>query len=139
MNFSNISNIVKEILSIAKKVKNNEIVEKVIDLQEQLLNAREDNDNLKQEIKDLREKLSLLEQSKLLEDDLDFSDRGFCVKKGVEKRIPYCSHCWYTKHQLIPLSQYRNWWEYKCGECNVSVTVLDSAGRGINEKVKGDL
>lgn len=43
VSFVNISSIVKDILAIAKKVKNNEIVEKVIDLQELLLNAREDN------------------------------------------------------------------------------------------------
>ena len=139
VSFSGISNIVKDILSIAKKLRNNEMVEKVIGLQELLLNAREDNDNLQQEIKELKEKINQIEKSALLERDLDFSESGFFVKKNVERRIPYCSHCWYTKHRLIPLSQYRNWWEYRCGECNVNVTVMDSEGRSINNKTKGEI
>ena len=63
------------------------------------------------------------------------------MKKNVEKRIPYCSHCFYTKHRLIPLSQqtHGGWWQYKCGECKVDVAVLDQAGRNINEQVKGEI
>lgn len=139
VNFGGISTVVKEILSIAKKVKNNEIVEKVIDLQELLLDAREENDNLKQEIKNLNDKIESLEQSNVLEDNLIFSSRGFCIKKNIENRIPYCSHCWHTNHKLIPLSQYRNWWEYKCGECNLNIVVMDKNGNNINDFPKGDL
>lgn len=141
VSFVNISSIVKDILAIAKKVKNNEIVEKVIDLQELLLNAREDNSNLKDEIKELKDKLNLLEQSTEIEENLEFSERGFCVKKNVEKRIPYCSHCWVEKHKLIPLSQqtHGGWWQYSCGGCGVDVVVLDKSGRSINEENKGEI
>lgn len=139
--FGNISGIIKDILAIAKKIKNNEIVEKVIELQELLLDARENNDSLKQEIKELKEQIKLLEQSKIIEEELEFSDRGFFVKKGVIKRVPYCSHCWYTKHKLIPLSQQTTggWWKYKCGECKVEVAVLDSAGKNINDPNRGEI
>lgn len=141
VSFGNISNLAKEILSLARKVKNNEIVEKVIDLQELLIDAREENDNLKQEIKNLNEKIDMLEKSPEIEEDLIFSERGFCVKKDVDKRIPYSSHCWSVKHKLIPLSQQTTggWWKYTCGCCGVDVAVLDQAGRNINEQVKGDI
>ena len=141
VSFVNISCIVKDILPIAEKVKNNEIVEKVIDLQELLLTVREDNSNLKDEIKELKDKLKILEQSAEIQENLEFSERGFCIKKGFTKRIPYCSHCWIEKHKLIPLSQQTTggWWKYTCGSCGVDVVVLDQAGRNINKQVKGEI
>lgn len=141
VSFGNISNLAKEILSLARKVKNNEIVEKVIDLQEQLLDAREENDNLKQEIKILYDKIGLLEKASETENDLIFSQRGFCIKKDAKKRIPYCSHCWTVKHILVPLSQIntKGFWNYKCGSCNIDVVVMDEACREINAQVKGEI
>lgn len=141
MVLSDVYALIKEALNFAKKVKNQQMIEKLMDIQEAFFEVREENQNLKEQIKDLKLQIENLEKCSEIEDDLIFSENGFCVKKNVSKRIPYCSHCWAEKHRLIPLSQQTSggWWKYTCATCRIDITVQDAAGRGINEDITGEI
>lgn len=134
MSFSDVYNGLKDLISLAKKIKNQEIVELSLQLQEQFFELREDNENLNNKIKDLSEEIKNLKKAKVKEKDLEYNPRGFFTIKGEQPKIPYCSCCWKKDSKLIPLSQYGNWWNYKCGNCNSEVSVMDDKGNPLNQQ-----
>ena len=49
ISYSDISTLIKDIVSLAKKTKNQAILEKLMDLQQLIIDAREDNTKLKED------------------------------------------------------------------------------------------
>ncbi len=134
MDFAGITTLFKEVLALAKKAKNQAVIEKLMDLQEGIFDMRDENHNLKLKIEELNKTIQDLEKCPEIEENLEFSGKGFCIKKDAETKIPYCSHCWATKHQLIPLSQqtHGGWWKYTCGTCKTDVCVMNEQGKPLN-------
>ena len=102
-----------------------------MDLQEKFFELREDNDNLQQQIKQLKTEIEKLSKAPDVENKIKYSPKGFFTIKDDNPHIPYCSCCWKNEHKLIPLSQYRSWFEYKCGNCRTDVVVMDENGKEI--------
>lgn len=133
MKLNDIYELIKSALNIAIKIKNQQIVEKIMDIQNAFFEMREENQNKNDKIRELEAKINELQESKVLEEQLFFSPRGFILKKGQEPKVPYCSHCWGEFNKLIPLSQSTsNFVIYKCATCHAMVNVLDENNRRIN-------
>lgn len=129
--FKDAYDILKDLVSVAKKAKNMDAFQLAMDLQEKFFELREENEELNNELKKLQEKVNKLENINVIEEDLDYSVRGFVLLKTDKKKIPYCSCCWKKEHKLIPLSQHGNYYNYECGNCHSKIMVLDDKGNGI--------
>lgn len=129
--FSDVYTIIKDLVSAAKTAKNQTVLDLTMDLQEKFFELREDNDNLQQQIKQLKTEIEELSKVPDVENKIKYSPKGFFTIIDDNPHIPYCSCCWKNEHRLIPLSQYRSWFEYKCGNCRTDVVVMDENGKEI--------
>ena len=127
--FSDFYSLLKDFVALAKKAKNQELVNMALDLQEKYFDLREDNDNLVEKIKSLNERISSLEDSKVLEENIVYYKRGFFTLNTDKKKLPYCSMCWKKEHRLIPIAQSKSWYQYKCGNCKNEIIVMDDLGQ----------
>ena len=125
---------IKEVLAIAKKIKNQDAIEKIMDLQEKFFELREENDTLEHENQTLKNEIERLQQSDVLEKDITYSPKGFFTISSDNPKIPYCSCCWKKERKLIPLSQKNSWFQYRCGNCQSDVIVIDGNGKDLNDK-----
>ena len=132
--FKEIYDVLKDLLSLAKKAKNQEMVKLATDIQAGLFDLKEEIENVKDENKELKEKLNLLEQSNIEEKDLIFSTRGFILKKNENPPIPYCSYCWKTEHKLLPLHQRKNWYNFECSNCRAEIVVMTNDGQQLGHE-----
>ena len=134
--FKDFYDILKDLISLARKVKNQEVISLAMDLQEKFFELREDNDELNNQIKELNQKIEDLEKANILENDIEYTDRGFFTIKNENPKIPYCSMCWKRDHKLIPLSQRSAWFQYTCGNCKTNIVVMNENGGALNPKKK---
>jgi len=134
MSFGDFYNVLKDLVSLAKKSKDQKMLDLATDLQAHFFDLREENENLKEENKRLNEKIKLLECPNIKEEDIEYSSRGFLTIKNETPVIPYCSFCWKKEHKLYPLTQCRNYYEFKCASCNSIIIVLDDDGHQIIRK-----
>lgn len=119
--FKDTYDIIKDLLKAAKTVQNQEVVQLAMDLQEKFFELREDNDDLEQKIKKLEARISELEQIKVTEDDIKFSQEGYCTLKSDTNKVFYCGCCWRHESKLLPLAHVsagRNY--YQCGNCKTT-------------------
>ena len=129
--FGDVYAIIKDLVSAAKTAKNQAVLDLAMDLQEKFFELREDNDSLQQQIKQLKTEIEELSKVPEIENKIKYSPKGFFTIKDDNPKIPYCSCCWKNEHKLIPLSQYRSWFEYKCGNCKTEVVVRSEDGAEI--------
>ena len=134
--FKDTYDIIKDLLKAAKTVQNQEVVQLAMDLQEKFFELREDNEKLLNEIKELTNKLTVLEEAKVLEADIEYYDKGFLTLRTEEYKIPYCSYCWKKEHKLFPLAQKSGWYQYHCSSCNADIVVMLKNGESLNRKEK---
>ena len=132
--FKEFYDVLKDLIGMAKKAKNQEVINLALDLQEKFFELREENDNLNAEIKELNNKIKKIEESVIIEDDIEYSERGFFTLKKDKIKMPYCSMCWKKNHVLIPLSQQKNWYQYRCGNCKTDCIVMTNEGKAIGEE-----
>ena len=132
LSFSDFYLLLKDLANLAKKSKNQEMMSLAMHLQDKFLTLRENNDNLKNENKELKEKIKFLEESKVKEEELIYNPKGFVIVRDEKPIIPYCSCCWKKEHKLIPLSQSSSWFKYKCGNCKTDVIVMNEDGNDLN-------
>ncbi|MBP3546648.1 MAG: hypothetical protein J6K16_05925 [Alphaproteobacteria bacterium] len=97
---------VKDVYALIKKLGNQELVEKMLDLKDQIFELREENRNLK-------EKLSEQESY-----DMYFEDNMYW--DANKKDGPYCSKCWDDNKKAIHLHKYNG--IYYCPVCNNNVS-----------------
>lgn len=132
--FKDFYDVLKDLIGLAKKVQNQEVVSLALDLQEKFFELREENDGLNSKIKELTEKLNDLEKANVLENDVKYYEKGFLTLNSDKTKIPYYSLCWKKEHKLMPLSQRGSWFQYQCGNCHSNVVVMSETGKGLNEK-----
>ena len=132
--FKDFYDVLKDLIGLAKKAQNQEVVSMALDLQEKFFELREENDELNSKIKELTEKLNDLEKANVLENDVKYYEKGFLTLNSDKTKIPYCSLCWKKEHKLMPLSQRGVWFQYRCGNCHTDVAVMSETGKGLNEK-----
>lgn len=108
--YSNIKEILTDIVALAEKIKNNEIREKILELQNTFYGLNEENQNLKDQIKsleDLKEKESRIERTNgLIAEYID--ENG--------KKIKICTVCW-DKDKKIIQSEHLDNNNYFCKVC----------------------
>jgi len=93
-----ISQLLRDLIGEAKKAKNLEMVDRLIEIKLALVEMQEENNNLKKQIAEL-------EQSKVTEEDLELQPHGYYVKKSemaAGKNIKYCAACWQNTKKLMP-------------------------------------
>lgn len=126
--------LVKDLMAIASKAKNQEVVNLAMNLQSAIFDLREQQEQDKQEIKALQERIDSLLKANVLEEKVEYSPKGFFTIAGEDPKLPYCSHCWKTEKKLVPLAQFRNWWNYRCPSCKAEIAVMNAQGEDINKK-----
>ena len=131
--FKDFYDVLKDLIGLAKKAQNQEVVSMALDLQEKFFELREENDELNSKIKELTEKLNDLEKANVLENDIKYYEKGFLTLNSDKTKIPYCSLCWKKEHKLMPLSQRGSWFQYQCGNCHSNIVVMSEDGKGLNE------
>lgn len=98
--------IIKELKSLAKEHGEQEMADKVIEIQEAFFEMREQLEELKDKNKELMEKIDRLEDNSQIEADLEWANNGTYIRKSeLEKdiKIRYCGACWQTYKKLYPV------------------------------------
>ena len=97
--------IIKDLKGLAKKHNDNEMVEKVIDIQEGFFEMREQIEVVKEENRRLRETIKELESCAELEKDLELTGGVYIrlSEKDQGKSNQYCAACWQNHKKLYPL------------------------------------
>ncbi len=88
---------IKDGINVAQQVDNIPLVQSLIDAQKQILDLISENTNLKEENRNLSEKL---EQKSSIE---RYSDT-YITLHSDEKQIKYCATCWDNSQKLVQLS-----------------------------------
>lgn len=101
-----IYDIIKDVREFAKEKKNNEMVEKLLDIQARVSEIQEELENTKAENRELRNKVQQLEDASVIEQDLELREDGCYVRKSEQrqhKKIRYCAACWQNYKKLMPV------------------------------------
>lgn len=100
-----IYDIIKDLKSLAKKHNDDEMAEKVVEIQEGFFDIREELENVKEENKRLKDEIVQLEDISELEKDLELTIGGYIIRvseKNAGKDIRYCAACWQNHKKLMP-------------------------------------
>ncbi len=98
--------LVRDLIEEAKKQKNLELVEKLIDVKTAISDLEDENKELKKQL-ELQQKI------------VRHSDGTYITIEGDQKEIKYCSTCWGRDSKLIQIDENRELSEYlpKCPVC----------------------
>jgi hypothetical protein len=124
----------KDLVQLAQKLKNQDIMNLANDIQAKLFEFKDENETLRDENRELLEQLKRYTHPLVEESNIKYSPRGFFTINNELPKIPYCSACWRREKMLIPLAQVGTWWQYKCSSCKTDIVVLDENGKDINNK-----
>ena len=92
-------NLLKELITEARKQKNIELTEKLFDIQEMIFELREENDSLKKQIE-------VLTEAENLKSDLEQLENGLYIRISERengKQISYCPACYVDTKKLYPI------------------------------------
>ena len=90
--------LIKDLIDEAKKEKNLEMVDQLIEIKLALSEMQDEN-------RDLKRRIEELEQACITEEDLELQDRGYYIRKSEKeegKNIRYCVACWQNTKKLMP-------------------------------------
>ena len=110
--------IIKELKGMVKEYHNEEMSEKVVDIQNSFFELREEIETVKEENRGLKAKIKLLEDSSKLEKDLEMTPMGLYVRiseKEQGKTMEYCPACWQNHKKLMPIVRWGR--ERQCCNC----------------------
>jgi len=104
----------KDIAKLIEKYNDAELYKKILDLRDEIFELRENNLNLKTEIKALKEE-------KNINNKIVFEKPYYWLKDGDKKDGPYCQKCFDDDKKLIRLQEHKNGRWY-CLVCKNGVT-----------------
>lgn len=90
--------LMRDLIDEAKREKNLEMVDRLIEIKLALSEIQDENNDLKKRIIEL-------EQASVIEEDLELLPQGYYVKKSEKeegKNIRYCAACWQNTKKLMP-------------------------------------
>ena len=87
---------IKEVIKVAQKADNVEIIQQLLTVQAEALELQQKNI-------ELQNKINELERNKDIEDRIVRHPDPYLTLKDDPQNLPYCSTCWATKHQLIQM------------------------------------
>jgi hypothetical protein len=104
----------KLITAWAKKLKNQEIVNLSLEMQTKVYELKDENESLKERIKEL-------EKNKVNDEEIIFHETGAVYLKDKLKddgtKVFYCGTCYGKSKLLIPLMEEK--WYRNCGNCKM--------------------
>lgn len=101
---------IKDGISAAQKADNIQLVKELIDVQKQMLDAENENINLKKEIEALKEQLSVSSKIKR-------NKETFITLIDASQDVLYCSACWDSRQSLIQVRAETNG-KFHCPICS---------------------
>jgi len=102
----------KDALSIASKIKNKDLIQNLIDVQQQALDMQNENFELKSRVKEL-------EDTKDLENRIIRQPCAFVMLSGDSSNTCFCSRCWDVNRKLVQVRIiHNNFGQFECPECN---------------------
>lgn len=101
---------IKSIASTIQKIDNIELYRKVLNVQQEALEAVEENDKLRKENTELKEKFKNRE-------NLIYKNEAYWMVVNDVKDGPFCSRCWDKEQDLIRLHPMGNPSHYDCPNC----------------------
>jgi hypothetical protein len=118
-----IYDIVKEIKEFAVELKNQPMIEKALELQEQYFNIKEEIDNINEKNKELLKEIDkLIELNNLQNNLIPHKQPYFTLKDDNLDRV-FCANCWNTKKELIQLTNTKDARTY-CFNCKTHIYLL---------------
>jgi len=90
--------LIRDLIDEAKKEKNLEMVNQLIEIKLALSEIQDENNDLKRRIVEL-------EQACIAEEDLELQPQGYFIKKSEKeegRNIKYCVACWHNTKKLMP-------------------------------------
>lgn len=87
---------IKEVIKVAQKADNVEIIQQLLTVQAEALELQQKNI-------ELQNKINELERNKDIEDRIVHHQDLYLTLKDDPQNLPYCTTCWTTKHQLVQL------------------------------------
>lgn len=109
---------VKDLKKIADDLKNEPMMEKARELQNQFFDFREELADLQEKNRKLNQKISELEKQQDIEEDLELEFPGYYKRKSMFPEHKFCGACWGAHKTLIPLSPLNNE-TYFCPSCKI--------------------
>ena len=118
--------IIKEVKRLADEYQNQEMIEKVLEIQNSYFEFREELQNLKDENGNLQDTIKRMHDDEELEKDLELTSGGYYIRKTEReqgKNIKYCAACWQNYKKLMPLCSVppRRW---NCCNCHYELLAL---------------
>lgn len=96
----------------------NEIADQLLRLQQAMIDSQRALMDAENEIKALKEKIAADNQTKQVDQDLEWvEDGGFFISKtdkSLGKLIRYCPLCWRTTNKLVPLNPQSGHGHFRC-------------------------
>jgi len=111
--------IIDDIKSVTKTIQqadNIELYQKILDVQAGALEVVEENNKLRDENRELKEKLKVKE-------NLKYERNSYWIEAGDKKDGPFCSRCWDVDKNLVRLHPCGNPAYYDYPNCKASVLV----------------
>lgn len=131
-----IYDIIKEVKNLAEQYQNQEIAEKVIQIQEKFFDIREEIEEVKNENRDLKETIEKINKSEEIEKDLVLDEQGFYIRKSEKEQgkvVLYCAACWNNNYKLMPLMGGAKTTRPQCCSCHTVYKLKDvNIGRIVN-------
>lgn len=105
--------ILKEVISLAKKAKNQELLDKLASLQANMIDFADTNYELKKHITKLELEISNLSE-------LTYDVRGYFEFKNRHIGTKFCSICYAKSKIESPILDWER--SYRCGVCGFEIT-----------------
>lgn len=101
---------IKEVIKVAQKADNVEIIQQLLTVQAEALELQQKNI-------ELQNKINELERDKEIEAKIIRHQDPYMTLKDDPQNLPYCATCWSTKHQLIQLQYNGGRGQLNCPAC----------------------
>lgn len=103
----------KELAKLAQKLDNIEIIQRVLDVQGELLKVQEEVQSLRRENEDLK-------NSEKIDGELVLRENAYWRDSAPEsRRGPFCARCWPVEHKLVPVVVRSDGFK-KCPNCEAT-------------------
>ena len=122
--FKDAYDILKDLMALAKKLKNQEMVSLAMDVQEKMFDLKEEIEALKDENKGLKEEVETIKKPAISDGDIKYTREGYFTLNSEKNEYPYCSACWKVNNKVVPLAKgTKAYWHYVCPNCKTDFAI----------------
>ena len=106
-----LTDMLKEVVNLARKINNIELYQKIIELQMEFVSLIDENQRLRDEVATLKDKFDI-------HGDLQAGKNSYWRLKGARLDGPFCTCCWDTHRNLVRLHEQPSGPQYtQCPSC----------------------